>query len=81
MVFSEVSVKAAGITGAAIGLFSSLFAVGQGYGMMPMYGIMKYSVMGYAYSGFGLSAIIVLTVWGAIIGALIAFVYNAALKI
>lgn len=80
MEYSEVSLKAAAITGGVLGFLCSLFAVGYGFGMVPMYSMMRYTMVGNAYADFGLVSIIVLTVYGAIIGALIALVYNAALK-
>jgi hypothetical protein len=80
MVFSEISVKAATVTGAILGLLCALLAIVFSVGMMPMYSMMRYSMMGYAYLDFGLVSIIVLPVYGAIVGALVGIIYNWALK-
>lgn len=84
MVFSEISVKASTITGAVLGFFCSILTVGFGSGMMNSIAgtrMMYSTMMNYAYADFGLLSILVLTIVGGIIGALIGIIYNWALKL
>lgn len=78
---SEINVKAATITGAVIGFLAWLIMVPwYGMGGFSSYGMMG-NMMGYAYSTFSLLPVIVVTLCGAIAGAIIGFIYNWALKI
>jgi Na+/melibiose symporter-like transporter len=79
--FSEINVKAAIITGAIIGFLAWLV-------MVPWYGVTGFSrfgMMGYmiGYSSYVFIplSILVVVICSAIAGALIAIVYNWALKL
>ncbi|MDE1804199.1 MAG: hypothetical protein KGH59_00220 [Candidatus Micrarchaeota archaeon] len=74
--FSMISVKAAAITGAVLGFLCLLLMLPFG---MAGYG--SYGMMGYSYLGFGLGSLVVGALVGAVGGAIIAFVYNWALKL
>lgn len=78
--FYEINIKAAVVAGAVIGLLFFLL-------MMP-YGVSAYGMMGYMYGtfhsvgvGYLLLMAVVGLIYGAITGAIIAIVYNWALKL
>lgn len=83
MVFSQINVKAATITGAVVGFLCWILGLILGFGSMPMYGFIN-GMMGYymmGYSSFAGLYFAVLIITGAILGAIIGVVYNWALKI
>ena len=77
--FSQISVKAAAITGAVLGFLCGLFSIGM-VGMMglPYAGM---TMMGGSYSVLGWLTAIYGLVIGAVVGGLIAIVYNWALSL
>ncbi len=80
--FLEIDIRAAAIAGAVIGFFWWLFAApfgmaGTGFGT---YGFMG-EMMGYAYSGLGFVGVLLGAVIGGIAGALVAVLYNWALRL
>ncbi|MDE2217305.1 MAG: hypothetical protein KGJ87_09135 [Planctomycetota bacterium] len=82
--FSQINVRAATITGAAVGLLCWLFGAGIGFASMPMYGFVSGGMMGYymmGYSGYAVLYLITLGIVGALVGAIIGFVYNWALRL
>ncbi|MDE1869423.1 MAG: hypothetical protein KGH71_00360 [Candidatus Micrarchaeota archaeon] len=82
MVFLEINLRAATITGAVVGFLCWILGLGIGFGGMPMYGFMN-GMMGYymlGYSGYTGLYVIALVVVGGILGAIIALVYNWALR-
>ncbi|MDE1828390.1 MAG: hypothetical protein KGH65_04480 [Candidatus Micrarchaeota archaeon] len=82
--FSQINVKAAAITGAAVGLLCWLLGAGIGFSGMPMYGFLNGGMMGYymmGSSGYAVLYLITLGIVGAVVGAIIGFVYNWALKL
>ena len=83
----QISVKASTITGAVIGFLWGLFSALSGTLFRPSFygrGFNYTNVTGYpmthAYAGLGWLAVVVGIVGGAIIGVIIAFVYNWAAK-
>ncbi len=81
MASQQINVKAAAVAGAVLGflwfLFSTPYSMMGGIGY---YGAMGY-MMGYAYSGFGFASVILGAIFGAIGGAIVAVVYNWAVKL
>lgn len=77
--YSEINVKAATITGALVGFLCWVFGSLIGFTNISMYGFVGYYMIGYA--GFAVLYLIFLIVIGAIIGLLIAMIYNWALKL
>lgn len=83
MGFSQINVKAATITGGVVGFLCWLFGLGIGFNSMPIYGFMS-SMMSYymmGYSNFAILYLITLIVVGAILGGIIAIVYNWSLTL
>lgn len=81
--YSAINVKAATITGAVVGFIFWIFGLAMGFTSMPMYGFMN-GMMGYymaGYAGFVGLYFLSLIIIGAIIGLLIAVIYNWALKL
>ncbi len=89
--FPEIGVKAAVITGAFVGLLLWVLGVAAGFGNMPIYSF-AYSMMGgygygygmmgyYGYAGIAAVYLAILAAAGALAGAVIAVVYNWALKL
>ncbi|HIH08880.1 MAG TPA: hypothetical protein HA237_05940 [Candidatus Diapherotrites archaeon] len=78
-VFSQISAKAAAITGAVLGFLCGLFSIGM-VGMMGL-NYAGFTMMGGAYSYLGWFTAIYGLVIGAIVGGLIAIVYNWALSL
>ena len=79
VVFSQINIKAAAITGAALGFLCGLFAIGM-VGMMGR-NYSGFAMMGGAYSYMGgLTAIYGLII-GAVMGTVISIVYNWALSL
>ncbi len=77
--FSQISAKAAAVTGAVLGFLCGLFSIGM-VGMMgaPYAGM---AMMGNAYPILGWLTAVYGLVIGAIVGGLIAIVYNWALSL
>ena len=79
MEFSQISVKAAAITGAVLGFLCGLFSIGMAGMMGSSYS--GFAMMGGAYNVLGwLTAVYGIAI-GAIAGGLIAVVYNWALSL
>ena len=89
--YSGINVKAAVITGGAAGFLLWLFGAWAGFGGMPLYSYMS-SMMGYygyngmmgyygGYVGFAVAYFLVFIIFGAIAGAVIAWIYNWALTL
>ncbi len=91
MAFSQLSVKAAAISGAVIGLIGGIFSAlfRTSYRASPYLvrtglnatNVTGYPTMVHSSGGFGFLAIIFGLIGGAIVGAVIAWVYNWALKL
>lgn len=72
MVFSQINVKAAAITGAIIGFLCWLF--------FAPFGMMGY-MMNYLYPSLNFLSVVIGAIIGAIVGSIVAVVYNWALKL
>jgi len=77
MAYSEISAKAAAVTGAVLSLFCWLFLVPYGF---TGYGMMGYMI-GYSSYNWGVFYVLLMVVLGVVFGGAIAFVYNWALKL